>query len=164
MMALVEGAAMMLSPTNLLALVSLGLLGGRQGARLTPVILFAFGLLAGSLGVAAALRDPPAGTALLHIAAIAAILVVIAWTPSISGALAFAGGAALALNAPPQAITLWGAMMSQLGAAIAALIAFVAVALVAASAQRPWQHVALRVVASWIAASAILAIALRLAR
>lgn len=164
MIALVEGAAMMLLPTNLLALVALGLLAGRQGARLAPVILFALGLLAGSLAIAAALRDPPAGMALLHIAAIAAILVAVAWQPRLSGALAFAGGAALALNAPPQAITLWGAMTSQLGAALAAVIGFVAIALVAAAAQRQWQHVALRVVASWIAASAILALALRFAR
>jgi urease accessory protein len=164
MNALAQGASMIASPTNLLAVVALGLFAGRQGRGPAPIVLFALGLLTGSLAIATALRDPPAAAALLQIAALAGVLVAVAWVPRLSGALAFAGGVALALNAPPQAITLSGAISSQVGAALAAILAFVAVALIAGAARGRWQEIGLRVVASWIAASAILALALRFAR
>ena len=78
--------------------------------------------------------------------------------------MALAIGAALALNAPPHAITIADAVAAQLGFAFVALAAFSAVALVAMNATRPWQRVGLRIVGSWIAASAILVLVLRLAR
>jgi hypothetical protein len=162
MNALAQGAAMIASPTNLLAVVALGLFAGRRGPA--PIVLFALGLLTGSLAIAAALRDPPAAAALLQIAALAGILVAVAWVPPPSGALAFAGGVALSLNTPPQTITLWGAVTSQLGSVSVAILAFAAVALIAGAARERWHQIAVRVIASWIAASAILALALRLAR
>jgi len=45
-----------------------------------------------------------------------------------------------------------------------ALATFAAIVLVAIHAERAWQRIALRVIGSWIAASGILALALRLAR
>jgi urease accessory protein len=79
-------------------------------------------------------------------------------------ALAFAIGIALALNTPPQAVTIPGAIAAQLGTGIAALAATGLVALVAAETDKDWQRIGIRIVGSWIAASAILVIALKLAR
>ncbi len=75
-----------------------------------------------------------------------------------------AAGVALSLNAPPQAITLRGALASQAGTILAALVLLAAVTFIAARAREPWQRIGVRVVGSWIAASAILVLALRLTR
>jgi hypothetical protein len=101
---------------------------------------------------------------LLAIAAVAGIIVATAWRPPlpVTGAFTFAGGTALALNAPPQAITLGAAIAAQLATGLAAVIAFVLVFMLAAAACRPWHAIALRIVASGVAASAILVLALRL--
>jgi len=91
---------------------------------------------------------------------------VLAWTPPVvlAGSLALIAGAALALNAPPQALTIPAAIGAQLGTAIAALVTLALVALVASRARRPWQLIGVRIAGSWIAASAILVLALRLAK
>ena len=168
MSAVLDGAAQILPPTNLLALVALGLLTG-QNAKRTPrttLALFAVGLAAGALLIALGLRDPPAAIVLLVLTALAGFLVAIAPPlPAIATqTLALVTGAALALNVPPQAVTIAAAIAAQLGSGIAALAATGLVALVASKAEGGWQHIGVRVVGSWIAASAILVIALRLAR
>jgi hypothetical protein len=71
---------------------------------------------------------------------------------------------ALALNAPPQEFTVQAAIVSQLGFAPAAILAAAFATLVAGQAKVPWQRIGVRIVASWIAASTILVLALRLAR
>jgi urease accessory protein len=165
MSAVVDGAAQLLLPNNLLALVVLGLLAGQNAARL-PLAVFAVGLMIGALLIAFALRDPPAAIALLALAAIAGLIVAIGrpLRQIIIHPLAFATGIALALNMPPQAVTIPGAIAAQLGTAIAAIAAIGLVAFVAAKAENDWQRISVRIVGSWIAASAILVIALRLAR
>jgi urease accessory protein len=167
MIAFANGATQFFAPTHLLAVVALGLLAGRQ-ARLPviPIAALAAGLAAGSLVVASAVRDNPAALALLALAAIAAGLTIIdrplpSWA---AAGLALAIGAALALDAPPQEFTIHAAIASQLGFALAAILAFALAALIAAQANVPWQHIGVRIAASWIAASAILVLALRLAR
>jgi hypothetical protein len=167
MSAAIDGLMLLLAPTNLLALVAVGLLAGRQGSRvLVSGILFALGLLIGSFAIASAMRDPPAAAALLTIAAVAGIFLAAAYRPPlpIMLVLALAGGTALALNAPPQAITLPGAVVTQLATGVAAVGTFCGVALFAASARAFRHHIALRMVGAWIAASAILVLALRFAR
>lgn len=163
----VAGLTQFFLPTHLLVVVALGLLLG-QSARHVPVhlALFAVGLVAGSVVIASAIRETPAALGLLTIAAVAGFIVVLAWTPSssVTGALAFITGGAVALNAPPQALTIAGAIGEQIGTAIAALATLVLVGLVATKAERSWQRIGLRVAGSWIAASAILVLALRLAR
>jgi len=79
-------------------------------------------------------------------------------------ALAFAIGIALALNTPPQAVTIPGAIAAQLGTGMATLAVMGLVTFVAAETDKDWQRIGIRIVGSWIAASAILVIALRLAR
>jgi urease accessory protein len=152
-------------PTHLLAVGALGLAVG-QGRRVVLLAPFGLGLMAGALVIASAVRETPAATPLLAIAALAGVFVVLAWRPPfwLSAALAFAAGGAIALNSPPHALTIPGAIAMQVGAGVAALGTLALVALIALRASRPWQHIGVRVVGSWIAASAILVLALRLAR
>jgi hypothetical protein len=166
--AFIGGAAQFFIPTHLLAVVALGLLAGHPSARFPVFLLamFAIGLAAGSVAVASAIRETPAALVLLILAACVASLVLIATTlPSwVASLLAFAVGAALALNAPPHEITIAAAVAAQTGLAVAALATFAVVTFIAMKATRPWQRIGVRIVGSWIAASAILVLALRLAR
>jgi urease accessory protein len=162
------GIAQIAAPTNLLALFALGLLCGQNAARM-PVVApaaFAIGLFGGSVLVALAVRDPPVVLGLLALAAIAGLTVAIAWPlPAIvNHALALATGAALALNSPPQAISIPAAVAAQLATGVAALAGLTLVAFIAMKAQRDWQRIGIRIVGSWIAASAILVLVLRLVR
>lgn len=166
MSALLRGALDAALPTPLLAIVALGLLG--QPARF-PTFAFcelAAGLLLGSLAIAFGIGETPAASVLLAQAGVAGAIVIAASHPPtwLTGLLAFAAGVALALNAPPHAITIAGAIAAQIGFAVAVLVMFSAVAFAAMHATRPWQRVGVRIVGSWIAASAILVLVLRLAR
>ena len=163
--ALLAGFWQFFVPTHLLAVGALGLALGRGARPAVMLALFALGLLAGSLVIASAVRETPAATALLVIAALAGMLVVLAWTSALLNAgLALAAGGAIMLNAPPYALTVPAAIAMQVGAAGAAFVTLALVALVAAHAARPWHQIGVRVVGSWIAASAILVLALRFAR
>ena len=168
MTAIIGGFVQFFIPSHLLAVVALGLLAGQDTQRipLGGLVAFAFGLVAGSIMVASAIRENPAALGPLTLAAIAAGLVVLArdvpdW---LIGLMAFAAGSALPLNAPPHEITLANAVASQAGLAIAAVVTLLIVMFAAMQAMHPWQRIGLRVVGSWIAASAILVLALRLAR
>jgi urease accessory protein len=127
---------------------------------------FALGLFAGSVLLALALRDPPAALCLLALAGIAGLSAAIARPlPAIVKlALAFATGGALALNSPPQAISISAAAATQLGTGLAALAGLTLVAFIAMKAEWPWQRIGIRIAGSWVATSAILVLALRLAR
>ncbi len=168
MTSLTGALAQFFTPTHLLAVVALGLLAGQHAKRIPVVTLaaFALGLAIGSIIVATAVRETPAALALLAIAAFAGSIVVIALptkTPVVH-VLAFAAGAALALNSPPQALTIPAAVATQLGTGVAAVATLALVTLIAMHADRPWQRIGVRIFASWITASAILVLALRLAR
>ena len=161
-----DGMLLALAPAHLIAIVAIGLLAGQGGRRGFVAALFAAGMLAGSLAIALATRETPSALVLLAIAALAGITVAAAiMLPSaLTNLLAFATGAALALDAPPQAIGIPAAIASQAGTGVAATAALVLALSIAAGADRSWQRIGVRVVGSWIAASAILALALRLAR
>ncbi len=168
MTAFVGGVTQFFVPSHLLAVVALGLLAGQHAERFPLSLLAAFtlGLLAGSITVASAIRDNPASLGLLMLAAVAAGLVIAAYAISewLAAVMAFAVGSALPLNAPPHELTIVNAIASQAGLAVAAILVLALVAAIAMQATRPWQRIGLRVVGSWIAASAILVLALRLAR
>ena len=100
------------------------------------------------------------------LAVAAAGLVVLAWDVSnwLVGVMSFATGSALPLNAPPHEITIANAVAAQAGLAVAAIAIVALVMVIAMRATRPWQRIGVRIAGSWIAASAILVLALRLAR
>ena len=168
MTSLIEGLTQFFTPTHLLAVVAFGLLLEQYATRECGFALaaFALGLVLGSVVLAAAVREMPSGLALLAIAAIAGLIVVTTMPlpTHLSYLLAFATGAALALNSPPQAISIPSAIVMQFGTGIAALATLALVGFIANKATRPWQRIAVRIVGSWIAASAILVLALRLTR
>lgn len=168
MTAFIGGLTQFFVPSHLLAIVALSLLIG-QHARQFPIAAlaaFAIGLIVGSIVVASAVRENPAALGLLAIAASAAGLVVTAYVvPAwLAGLMAFAAGSALPLNSPPHEITIANAVASQAGLALAAIIMLVLVTIIAMQATHPWQRIGLRIVGSWITASAILVLALRLVR
>jgi urease accessory protein len=168
MTAFLGGAMQFFIPSHLLAVVALGLLAGQEAQRLSlaALVAFAIGLLAGSIAVASAVRENPASLGLLVLATTAAGLVVLAYPVSrwLVGVMAFATGSALALNAPPHEITIANAIASQASFAVVAMAIVALVMTIAVFARRPWQRIGLRIAGSWIAASAILVLALRLAR
>lgn len=168
MIAFLGGTAQFFIPSHLLAVAALGLLAGQHAQRFPLRVLatFTIGLIAGSLMVASAIRQNPASLGLLSLAAVAAGLVVLAWDVSdwLVGLMAFATGSVLPLNAPPHEITIADAVASQVGFAVAAVAVLVLVMVVAALAGRPWQRIGVRIAGSWIAASAIMVLALRLFR
>jgi len=161
-----EGLAHLAWPNMWLALLAAGLLAGQHRGGGVPVTLLALGFLAGALVLAAAIRNPPSALALFSLRATTGFLIAIAWPLPwvVTAALAFATGAAVALNAPPQAVTLSGAAITQLGTALGAIAIFGLGALIAGRARLFWQQIAVRVIGSWIAASAILMLGLSFAR
>src|SRR6266568_901956 len=56
------------------------------------------------------------------------------------------------------------AVAEQVGVSVAALATFATIVFVAMRAARPWQRIGVRIIGSWIAASAILVLALWLTR
>jgi hypothetical protein len=161
----VDGLTQFFLPTHLLAVVGLGLLIGQGVRRAVALALFALGLAAGAVALGFALRETPAAIALLALAALAGLVTALAWVPPwpLGGAICFAAGCAIALNSPPQALTIAAAVATQIGTAAAAFVMLALVAFIAATADRAWQRIGVRIFGSWIAASAILVLALRLA-
>ncbi len=153
----------LLAPAPLIALVALGLLIGQRGlveARrpvLALVLALAVGLVAGSEwpGV-------QADTALLLVGLLAAGCALAAWRVPGLPLLLLAGaiGAAAGLGLADMAVGAgrWVVIAGTwLGAAFLAL----GVAAVSELGHRPWQQIAARVVASWMAASALLVLGLQ---
>jgi urease accessory protein len=165
MTAFLGGLMQFFIPSHLLAVVALGLFAGQHAQRFPHAALgaFAIGLIAGSLMVASAIRQNPAALGLLMLAVAAASLVVLAWDVSnwLVGVMSFATGSALPLNAPPHEITIANAVAAQAGLAVAAIAIVALVMVIAMRATRPWQRIGVRIAGSWIAASAILVLALR---
>jgi urease accessory protein len=168
MTAFLGGMTQFFIPTHLLAVVALGMLAGQQAQRFPFAMLaaFAIGLIAGSIAVALAIRENPASLGLLVLAMTGAGLVALAYPVSnwLVGVMAVATGLALPLNAPPHEITIATAVASQASLAVAAIVTLAVVMFAAMQATRPWQRIGVRIAGSWIAASAILVLALRLAR
>jgi urease accessory protein len=158
----------LLTPTHGLALLGLGLLIGQQpaGKRLLPLILFALALSAALLALAFAVGETPAGDVLLVGVAISGALVAAAFRLPIFvlGPLAVVMGATIGLDSPPEVISLQEAVVMLIATGLGASIALGLVAEGAARTARGRRQIAVRVLGSWTAASALLAIAVRFAR
>ena len=158
----------LLVPAHLLALAALGLLVGQQQkrARRALLALFAAGLLAGLAVVVSAIAVEDADIVILIGAAAAGLLAALARPISIvlTGALAVITGAAMELDSVPDEISMSATVLALTGTLIAAAMALLLVALLAAERRRDWQRIGIRILGSWSAASAILVLALRLAR
>lgn len=151
-------------PAHLLAIVALALLIGQQSRGHGAVIVCAAAIVAGLGAIALAYVPTLAEQGVLAVAASAGLLVALGrpLPRPVGTLLAGAGGLALALDSPPEAISLRDAHLSLLGTAIGAMIALLALLQVTTRLARGWQRIGARIVGSWIAASAVLALALRL--
>jgi hypothetical protein len=157
-----------LTPTHGLALLGLGLLIGQQPAdkRLLPQMLFALALAAALLALALAVGETEAGAVLLAGVALTGALVAAAFRLPILvlGPLAAAIGASIGLDSPPDVVSFQEAIVMLIGTGLGASIALGLVVEGAARVARDWQRIGVRVLGSWTAASALLAIAVRFAR
>jgi urease accessory protein len=162
---LAGGLMQALLPAHVMAMISTALLAAR--ARLWPGIgfvgAFAAGLAAGLAALALGIGETPARDVLLSVAllgglAAAAGLAVPSWAV---GPTAFVIGLALGLDSPPDAILLREATFSLLGTWCAGVTLLGAALAVTRPLARLWNGVALRVAGSWLAATAILVLALR---
>jgi len=139
---------------------------GQQGRARLPLMAFAAALAAGLAAIAFAVGQTPAGNVVLLAAALIGILVALAMPLPLAVSTAFAAvtGAALGLDSPPQAISLAAATMTLIGTGIGACCALAIAVIAVRPLRRGWQRIGMRIVGSWIAASAILVLALRYAR
>jgi len=158
----------LLTPTHALGLFGLGLLVGQQppGNRLLPQLLFLLALGGGLLALAFAVGETPASDVLLIAVAISGALVAAGFPlprPPLS-ALAAAMGAAVGLDSPPEVISYQAAVIMLIGSGVGAALVLAIVAAITSRMRRDWQRIGVRVLGSWTAASALLAIAVRFAK
>jgi urease accessory protein len=154
------------APAHAMALLALGLLLGRQRGRDLSLIVFTVGLIGGLAALVAAVPETEAATVLVAAAAIAGVSIASAMTLPVlvTAPLALVIGGAVGLDSPPQEISVGRAIAALIGTGIGASVLVSVVAFVAAKLSRPWQTIGVRILGSWIAASAVLVLALRFAR
>lgn len=155
-----------MTPAASAALIVVALLLGQPGWRASrdALLAFAFALALG-LALAATGRGGHADVALLVLAAAGGLLVALGlpWPLPLLGAIAAAAGGGIGLGAAaeagaPQLLALAGSFMAAcLGVAAGAWLAGLA-------QQRPWGRILVRVAGSWMAAAALLVLALLHAR
>jgi urease accessory protein len=156
----------LLVPAHAVALLGLGLMIGQQSRRGVTMTAFALGLIVGLAAITAAVGETSANTVLLAATAFAGLTVAIGSPiPAVVGApLALVIGASIALDSPPKAVSLQAANAALVGTAVGAGIIVGLVAAIVMQLRRGWPRIGVRVLGSWIAASAVLVLALRLAR
>lgn len=157
----------LLLPAHAFTLVALGLLIGQQPHWGRSVPLAALISVVVGLGAIALAYVPTlAGEAVLASAAIngAAVALARPLPQALGATLAAATGLALALDSPPDAISLLEANLALLGTAAGVVVLLCAAVAIAARLGRDWQRIGVRILGAWIAASAILVLTLRLAR
>jgi len=150
--------------THAVALLGLGLMIGQQLHRRVTLAAFALGLFAGLAALATGVGETPAQIVILLGAAGLGAASGRPVRELLGAPLALIVGAAVGLDSPPQATSIPTANAALVGTALAG---FVTVALITADSARlreGWRHIGVRVFGSWIAVSAILVLALRLAR
>ena len=153
-------------PAHVLVLLAIGLLIGQQHGRLVPLAAFFAGLAAGLAALALAVATTSAANVVLAAATLFALLVALAYPmpPLVSVPLVAIAGIALGLDSPPEAISIAAAIAMLIGTGIGASLAVAVIAAGTSWFTRPWQQIGVRILGSWIAASAILVLALRFVR
>src|SRR5262249_27475246 len=156
----------LLVPSHALTLVALALLIGQQAQRRAVLVsLFALGMIAGLMVIVSAYAADRANDAVLAVAAVAGLAVALArplWP--IAAVVAVAAGIAIELDSVPQEISMTTTFLALTATIVSAVLAVLIMSALAASLCRHWQRIGMRVAGSWIAAIAILTLALRLTR
>jgi len=124
---------------------------------------FAVGLVAGLWALALGAGETPAGDALAAAAMLCGLAAAMALRlpAALTAFLGFIVGLATGLDAPPDSISVREAILGLIGTACGGVAAFAAAVVASALLGGLWDGIALRVAGSWIAAIAILVLALR---
>lgn len=158
----------LLIPAHALAVLGTGLLIGQQALRWSwrAPLSYVAGLGIGFAGLISAFAPTFAAEALLAATAATGALVALARPlPELLGcALALATGVALALNSSPGGISVQEANMAVAGTFCGAVVLLLVVAKLTTAGHRQTHEIGVRILGSWISASAMLVLALRLAR
>jgi hypothetical protein len=134
-------------------------------ARIIAVAAFVVALIAGLAAIVLAVGPTSALDVLLAATALTGLLVALARPMSaVVYALAALVGIALGLDSPPEVIAISAATIMLIGTGIGACLALALVVAGASYLTAWWQRIGMRILGSWIAASAILVLALRFAR
>jgi len=152
---------------HVMAVLALGLLMGSQErwGWLSPIV-YAVGIAAGLATMMSGAVPRYANEAILGVAVVGGMLVALALPlPARLGAtMAGILGFAIALDSPPEVLSVSEANLMLLGTAIGATVFVIAVRQAARQARARWAQISVRAAGSWIAAAAILALALRFVR
>lgn len=150
-------------PAHLLSLLAIGLLMGQQPRQsagqsfLGFALAFPAGLIIAGLGV-----NLPFDTLPLAIAAVLGLAV--AAKPPLPAIVvhvaAMATGLVIGWDSPADGAGIRAAALSGFGATLGAFYIVIMVAALTLARKRPWQGIAVRVAGSWIAASAVMVLAL----
>ena len=153
-------------PAHILAIVALALLIGQQGWRRSVPLAYVVAVLIGLGAIAMAYVPKFTEETLLALTAITGLLVALSrkLQQGLGMLLAAAMGLSLALDSPPEAISLMQANLTLLGTALGAVLLLLALLQGTARLRHHWQRIGGRIAGSWIAATAILVLALRLVR
>jgi hydrogenase/urease accessory protein HupE len=154
-------------PAHLLSILALGVFAGSNRALTAPLAVFAIALGAGLIALTASVGATPARDVLLGVCALNGLGAALAITVprTLIAVLAAVTGITLGLDSPPETVSIAVGNAMLLGTWISACLLAAAVASCASRlGSHPWQRVAMRVLGSWGAASAIMALALRLFR
>jgi len=154
-----------LVPAHLLALVSLGLLLGQLGLDAMRVGYAAFlpALIAGLVAAGAGVSINSLELWLLTGSLVCGLLVAVRvpLPGSLAAVLAGAVGLAVGLDSSPDIASATRAAASLAGSGLGACVCLIFIGALAELPRRDWQRVAVRVVASWGAASALLVLSLQ---
>jgi urease accessory protein len=150
-------------PAHVMAMMALGLFMGRQPQDHSGrLMLSLFAPMVLGVALTGWMGDPDTDIPLL--VATCVVAVAVAWGRPWPSALAMAaiGSSALlvGLGSAPDGITGNARWLHLAGCCLGVMVGASAMYIVVEHVQRPWQHIAMRVVCSWIAASALLVLAL----
>jgi len=155
------------SPAHLVALLALGLVVGQGGlaAARAPLVTLLMALVAG-LAAHRWAGDPDTDRLLLGLAALLGLGAAAAWRAPVAllAATAAVAGLSVGLASGPTGLdgsARWASLAGTLGAA---LLLPTYVAAMVTLIKPAWLHVAVRVIGSWLAAAALLVLALSIAR
>jgi len=152
-------------PDHVAAMVAVGLWGAVLGSPAIWVLPVAFPLVmafGGVLGIAA-VPMPRVEVGIAVSAIMLGLMAASGFTGPVSLAVpvALVSGLALGLDSPPESILLGEAVAMLIGTACGGIGALAMIAFVASTIARWRQRIILRVAGSWVAAIAILVLALR---
>jgi urease accessory protein len=158
----------LLVPAHVLALTGLGLFIGAQPRQLWAALTAAFAtsLIIGVIAIVSAASPLYQDNVVVMVAAVAGILVALArpMVAAVSLPMVAIAGIAIMLDSVPHDISMQTTFVALVGTVVAVFVVTICVAAAARAAARDWQRIGVRILGSWIAASAILVLALKFAR